>query len=77
MSKTLIDRLENELSQYFPMVECIMGEPRRAAIAILKAMREPTESMLDAGEAAFSVPDAIGAGDAWQAMIDQAIKEGE
>lgn len=44
---------------------------------VLRSMREPTESMLDAGEAAFSVPDAIGAGDAWQAMIDQAIKEGE
>ena len=49
---------------------------RTVLIAALKAMREPTESMLDAGEVAFSVPDAIGAGDAWQAMIDQAIKEG-
>lgn len=50
---------------------------RRDALLALRAMREPTESMLDAGESAFSIPDAIGAGDAWQAMIDQAVKEAE
>lgn len=51
------------------------------AIAALRAMRDPTESMLRAGLGHhYRLDTKLGASSAlsdWQAMIDQAIKEGE
>ena len=59
------------------------------AVAALKAMREPTESMFDAfmsrnahriephDENVFWEGDSGQFAASWQAMIDQAIKEGE
>lgn len=48
------------------------------AIATLKAMREPTLEQLSAGmEEATSAIYADDVESIWQAMIDQAIKEGE
>lgn len=51
----------------------VWGESMRLdAIAALKAMRDPTTSMCDAAENAWVSEVWV-----WQAMIDQAIKEGE
>ena len=44
---------------------------RRKARAAIEAMREPNEQMLGAGEPFADHPDW-----AWQAMIDDALKEG-
>lgn len=50
---------------------------KNKAIAALRAMREPTEGMLDAAIYEESNLTALGHTQVWQAMIDQAIKEGE
>lgn len=46
------------------------------AIAALRAMREPTEGMVNAAWATTGYRGSITMID-WQAMIDQAIKEAE
>lgn len=46
---------------------------RRRARAAIEAMREPTEAMLTAGDSAMIRKDDAAA-DAWQAMVDEALK---
>lgn len=47
---------------------------RTFARAILQAMREPTDAMVDAGNGV--VPDGA-AEDCWQRMLNAALKEGQ
>lgn len=71
MSETLVERLRWVIggARYAEL------ENSEIAVRVLQAMREPTESMLGAtGD--IGVPDSYYI-EIWQAMIDQAIKEGE
>lgn len=92
MGEMMIERVaraaENAILN--PMAHCcsvsIVGDPARfynvIARAVLTAMREPTEAMIQAGaEKLPSVVDTMGeadeaASDAWRAMIDAALEEG-
>lgn len=59
-----------------PISSC--GIAKRVARAVLEAIREPSEAMLDAGEENGQVPyePGIFVREAWQAMIDAALEEG-
>lgn len=46
---------------------------RSAAYTIIEAMRVPTEAMINAGKE-FAQDDKTDTSDAWQAMIDEALK---
>lgn len=78
----LLTYWENHTQECCDRPSWISASDRNKAIAALKAMREPTESMIyeacingpDTNAGAFSDYDAT---QVWQAMIDQAIKEGE
>lgn len=87
---TLVDKMAKAMYERRPFVkpwdddeaQRLFGKSMRLdAIAALKAMREPTESMLEYGFAYhYRLDTKLGrqkAQDDWQAMIDQAIKEGE
>lgn len=74
----LLTYWENHSQECCDRPSWISASDRNKAIAALKAMREPTLGMDDAGEDYCGFQGS--AGDprlVWQAMIDQAIKEGE
>lgn len=86
MTETLVRRVANALmhelaEMYRSDISPALGRnPEALATAVLKAMREPTESMISAGSTESRTGgNLIGDGRLvmiWQAMIDQAIKEG-
>lgn len=47
------------------------------ARAVLQAMREPTEAMLDAGWRVIGPMEGVAPDSIWQAMIDEALTSGE
>jgi hypothetical protein len=77
----MIERVERAIASKI----VILGRPihhswaEQAAIAAIKAMREPTEAMAIAG--GYEVYDANdefcpeGAADAWRAMVDAALED--
>ena len=61
-----------------PVLEVVRDAYRRRAIAVIAAMREPTEAMIEAHqeECAGTADEAgpLQIVKAWQAMIDEAMK---
>lgn len=65
IAKALADSVDDGLHWY---------EYRENAVTALEALMEPTESMLDAGDAADGYDVYVGV---WTAMIQAALKEGQ
>jgi len=69
----MVERVERAI------IDAMNADPRggsfsRAAYAAIKAMREPTEAMADAG---YEADGYDVCGRIWTAMIDAAINEGK
>jgi hypothetical protein len=73
---TLNDKEDGEPSGWDTLTEDWKEVFCRMALAALKAMREPTDTMLCAGQFESPVLEADELTDTWQAMIDAAIREG-
>lgn len=80
MSGEMLERLTLIMNNFFLLPENAHSE--KAVIALLKAIREPTDDMKNAAEGAWkNLPDPCWLDErnyaVWQAMIDEILGEGK
>lgn len=74
MIERIADALDGCLASQSHQVDFVHKHYCLIARVAIETMRKPTDAMLDAAYAIDTTLDPVAPGDAWQAMIDEALK---